>query len=406
LLNTDVSNLGPYASKSIARRVEAESRIISLSLGEPAFGPPPSAVEEMKRIAHSDAPLIALKRYEESLGSPKLREAIAAYYSEYSGLVVRPDSEILITHGGSGALTAALLACTRPGDEVLIGDPSYMLYERVAIVLGRVPKTIPRFASEGYRYDLDLIRSLITACTSALIVNSPENPTGYVCPDEEMRGLLEVCRAHGITLIHDEVYDQFTFDRPHRPAIGIDGFDDVVQINSTSKKFGVPGLRIGWMVSTADRVGTAAKVQDYTSLAVSRYAERCAEALFASEGLSQWFAATRQELRRRIALGIERLSSIPGVSFPSAVDGGMFLFPSVAGLAAELGERTPASAGDAVSEWLLEIARVAVVPGRVYGSNGAASIRFVLCGPEAELVEALDRIMNTAMTALVPVSIR
>jgi aspartate/methionine/tyrosine aminotransferase len=395
MLNHEIAHLGSYASKSIARRVESQAHVISLSIGEPAFGPPPSALQALTEAACSDLPLSSLKRYEESLGSPTLRQAIAGYYGRYTGLAVRPESDVLVTHGGAGALTAAILACSRPGDEILIGDPSYMLYERITVVLGRTPKRVPRRAEDGYRYDVDLVRSMVGPRTAALVLNSPENPTGYVCSADEMRGLARLCTEHDLTLIHDEVYDQFTFHGPHVPALGFEGFANAIQVNSTSKKFGVPGLRIGWLTSTPDRVAVAAKVQDYTSLAVNRFTERCAEVLLSCGDLSEWFAATRRDLEERVKLVVERLSAIPGFAFPAPVQGGMFAFPAVGGFAAALGT-PPGSAGDAVSAWLLDVAHVAAVPGGIYGSQGADSVRLVLCGDRGELEQALDRIVAAA----------
>lgn len=399
MLNSRIKSLGPYSSKAISRGVEGDTNIISLSIGEPEFGPPPAAVARLDEVVRAQQFIRHTKRYEESRGSPSLRASISKYYRQSFDLSVSAESEILVTQGGAGALTAAILATTGPGDEVLIGDPSYMLYERLLTVLGRVPRRIPRPASEGYRYDLERVHSAIAPNTAALIVNSPENPTGYVCSDGEMHGLVSLCQKHGLTLIHDEVYDQFNFDRSHKPAALFGGFANVVQINSMSKKFGVPGLRLGWLLSNAETVAVAAKAQDYTSLAVSSFSEQVAEVLLQCPGVDTWFAETREMLRARLALTVARLSAITGIEFPSTISGGMFAFPTVSGLAERLALPISRSRGDAVAEWLLTKVGVAVVPGGVYGSQGEESVRLVVCGREEDFQQALSRIERAASKA-------
>jgi aspartate/methionine/tyrosine aminotransferase len=390
-LNGMIEQLGACTSKSLARRADREANLISLSIGEPEFGPPPMAMEGLDRLVCASELIKHLKRYELSLGSPTLRASICAYYRTYFGLEI-DDNQVLITHGGAGAITAAVLACTQPGDDVLIADPSYMLYAQLITVLGRNPRRTTRTAADGFCYDLDNVRMAIRSRTTAMIVNSPENPTGYVCSDSELLALSTLCAERGMTLLHDEVYDQFSFEGRHCPAGRLVGFDNVVQINSTSKKFGVPGLRIGWLVSNPALVAVAGTVQDHTSLAVNSFSERVAELLFAGPGLAPWFEMTRAMLRERASLVQERLGAVRGVEFPSRIMGAMFAFPTVAALAERLRLPGEGSRGEVVADWLLRAAGVAVVPGAAFGRVGDDSIRLALCGPEAEFGQALSRI--------------
>lgn len=396
MLNGRIQSLGVYASRAIARDVEENSKVISLSIGEPEFGPPPSVATSLQKLVDPAFLARDLKRYERSFGAPTLRDAVAQYYRRYFDLVINPESQILITHGGVGALTSAILATTNPGDEVLVGDPSYMLYERLVIVLGRVPRLIPRHPSNGYRFASSDVKGAITSKTTAMIVNSPENPTGYVCPEEELRELVENCACHGMTFIHDEVYDQFNFSNQHRPAGALAGFENVVQINSMSKKFGVPGLRLGWLISNPTTVAVAARAQDYTTLSINSFVERLGEALLTCDGQDIWFGEIRNMLQERAKSVTAKLGSIEGVEFSSQILGGMFAFPSVSKLATRLGLQDGSNVAESVTAWLLRKAAVAVVPGSVYGTLGQNSIRIVVCGPEDELREALERIVSIA----------
>ena len=153
----------------------------------------------------------------------------------------------------------ALLAGTESGDEILFRS-RVTLYERQIGILGRTPTKVARLVDNGFKYDLDAISKAITAKTRALIINSPENPTGYVCSLEEMKKLVEICQNAKVWLIHDEVYDQFAFDEPHTPAsLLTSSADGVILVNSLSKKFGVPGSRIGWIASSEKLISAAAK---------------------------------------------------------------------------------------------------------------------------------------------------
>lgn len=393
MLNHSLLRLGSYTSKSIARSVESDANVISLSIGEPVFGPPPNSETALSELLRSGVLMTDLKRYETSLGLPELRHAIADYGRTYFELQVDPETQVLVTTGGAGALTAAILTTTNPGDEIIIGDPSYMLYERLVTVLGRRPVPFLRHVGNGYRWDIQALRGAVSDRTGAIIVNSPENPTGYVCAEEEIRDIVRLCRDKDMFLIHDEVYDQFCFNGPHLPAGIVDGFDNVVQVNSMSKKFGVPGLRIGWMVSNAGTIAAAAKAQDYTTLAVNAFNERIANVFLRTPDLSTWFGEVRQSLRQRVADTIQCLTSVPGFDFPSVIGGGMFAFPNVDQLAARLGSQGE-RADELVARWLRDIAGVAVVPGATYGSAGNNAVRLVLCGPEAALVAGLKRIVQ------------
>ena len=393
MLNQSLLRLGSYTSKSIARSVEGDPNVISLSIGEPVFGPPPKSEAAIGELLRSGVLMTDLKRYETSLGLPELRHAIADYGRAYFGMQVDPETQVLVTAGGAGALTDAILTTTDPGDEIIIGDPSYMLYERLVTVLGRRPVPFLRHAGNGYSWDIQALRGAVSDRTGAIIVNSPENPTGYVCAEDEIRDIVRLCRDKGIFLIHDEVYDQFCFNGSHLPAGTVDGFDNVVQVNSMSKKFGVPGLRIGWMLSDPGTIAAAAKAQDYTTLAVNAFNERIAHAMLRTPGLSAWFDEVRQLLRRRVDNTVQCLTSVPGFNFPSIIGGGMFAFPNVDQLAARLGGHG-GRAGELVARWLRECAGVAVVPGSTYGSAGNNAVRLVLCGPEEALADGLKRIVR------------
>ena len=396
MINPIFDKLISYASKNIAVSVEGDPNIINLSFGEPDFGPPEYAVSELSRVLQVTNVLDNLKKYEVSRGSENLRRGIVKYYLKNYKLEYDSKTQILVTHGGSGGLTMALLACSQSGDEILVPDPSYTLYERLVSILGRTPKKVQRLVNKGFGYDLDSIVKSITAKTRALIINSPENPTGYVCSIDEMKKLVEICQDAGIWLIHDEVYDQFAFYERHTPAsLLTNSFDNVILVNSLSKKFGVPGLRIGWIAADEKLISAAAKSQDYSSMALNKTSEQIAEILLTSTESMQWFANIKTLLSQRLHKLYSALYGTSVFEFPCIPRGGMFLFPRVSGLAYLIsGNNSDKAGGEVVSTWLLNQIKVATVPGSVYGTESKDFIRIVCCVENTTLDAATTRILD------------
>lgn len=407
-LNPTLVEMGAYASKAISQLARANPAILNLSIGEPAFGPPAHLLEA---IAAEDLTLSSFldsaKRYEHTLGAPRLRHAIAAWYQRRYGLTVDPEREILITHGGVEAIALALLACTAPGQRVAVTNPSYMLYQRAILALGRTPVSFARpVADEEFLALIEADPAFRAGLggASALIVNSPENPSGYVLSEREWQRLVELSERNDAWLIHDEVYDAMTFARPHFPARSVEQLGErTILANSFSKKFGVPGLRIGWMVASPRVIEMAGKAHDYLVLGVNRQYEQIAARLLEDDQVDQWLLTQRDMVARRARQAMTALDAACGFDWPRQPMGGMFLFPSVRrlhqALPASLREAHP-SAGEAVAHYLLQTHEVATVPGVIYGSGVADHLRMVLCTDERSFNGALERLAHAGQTLL------
>ena len=381
-LSPQLLSLDGYATKAMAEKAKSVPGVINMAFGEPAFGPPSSskqAIEEMD--LNWGAFLDASKRYESNRGMPELREAIAHYYARRYDLQVDPNNEILITHGGVEAISLAALVTTDPGERVLITDPSYMLYSRAIQTLGRQPECVSRHITEHeYEHAPDW---KVECKAKALIVNSPENPSGYVLSDKDFAGLSEFVEKQGLWLIHDEVYDSMAFARPHKPARKVSALKDrSILINSFSKKYGVPGLRIGWMCAPAPVIDLAAKLHDYMYLGVNILSERIALRLISDVRADKWMNETSDLLGRRADQLVATLTPEKGFVWKRKPLGSMFAFPDVSELAARLGRENAEGAGKAAADWLLETHRVAVIPGFVYGPTSASSLRMILCSDD------------------------
>ncbi|YCI29387.1 phosphonopyruvate decarboxylase [Erwinia sp. PK3-005] len=396
-LNPVLTEMDIYASKAISLKAKADPSIANLSFGEPVFGPPEHLLNAIEQQDLSLAAFMdASKRYEDPRGSLALRQAIAAWYQDRYGLKLDAEKEIMVTHGGVEAITLSLLVTTKAQDRVAISDPSYMLYARTINTLERRALRIPRPAG-NHEYVRMLAEHGSLEGVSALIVNSPENPTGYVASPEDWAAIGEAAAKSGTWIIHDEVYDAMHFERPHQPARMVSSLaKNAIIINSFSKKFGLPGLRIGWMVAPAAIIDEAAKAHDYLYLGVNIQYERIAQRLLSDPGKSAWLENMANGVAARCAKAVSTLTQEKGYLWPRRPLGAMFLFPDVSLFYHQLPEqyRQPGRpVGDVVAQYLLEERGVAVVPGSVYGPQGDNHIRLVLCTPDDVFENALKRMV-------------
>ncbi|WP_300632045.1 phosphonopyruvate decarboxylase [Pseudomonas sp.] len=396
-LNAVLTDMDIYASKAISLKAKADPSIANLSFGEPVFGPPEHLLQA---IEEQDLSLSAFmdgsKRYEDPRGSLALRQAIAAWYRDRYDLNFDPEREIMVTHGGVEAITLALLVTTSAHDKVAISDPSYMLYARTLKTLERTPLRIARPAG-NHEYAQMLAQDGALEGVKAMIVNSPENPTGYVASPEDWVVIGERAARSGCWIIHDEVYDAMHFKRSHQPARAIESLaDNSIIINSFSKKFGLPGLRIGWMIAPPQVIEQAAKAHDYLYLGVNIQYERIAHRLLSDERKFDWLENMSSTIAQRCDTALNTLTEERGYRWPRKPLGAMFLFPEVSGVYQQMPEkyRQPGQpVGDAVANYLLEERGVAVVPGSVYGPQGNSHIRLVLCMPDDVFNLAMERMV-------------
>lgn len=389
-LSEQLLALDGYATKAMAEKARAIPGVINLAFGEPAFGPPTTSKADIKHAdLNWDAFLTSSKRYENNRGMLELRVSIADYYERRYGMTIDPEREVLITHGGVEAISLAALVTSDPADTILLTDPSYMLYSRALQTLGRTPECISRHVS-AHEYQAAGDWTIESKNPRAIIVNSPENPSGYVVSDEDFKGLARLSDKSGLWVIHDEVYDSMAFARPHKPARAVPELRNrSILINSFSKKYGVPGLRIGWLCAPPHVIDLAAKLHDYMYLGVNILSERIALRMISDASADVWMDETAHMLGDRA----ERLKAVlteeRGFTWPRAPLGSMFAFPDVSGVAAKLGSGHLEGAGRLVADWLLNEHKLAGIPGFVYGPSSAPSVRFILCSDDATFERGL-----------------
>lgn len=394
-LSEDLMQLDGYATKATAAKARGIPGAINLAFGEPDFGPPPGTRQRIEgKDLTWDAFLQSSKSYEKSRGMLELRVGIADYYRRRYGLQVDPEREILITHGGVEAISLAALVTSSPGEDILITDPTYMLYQRAIRTLGRNPVCLPRQIADHEYAALDKLESAANAAR-ALVVNSPENPSGYVASNSDFNALAAASEKNDMWVIHDEVYDSMAFARPHIPARCVPGLENrSILINSFSKKYGVPGLRIGWLCAPPAVIDLAAKLHDYLYLGVNSLSERFALRMISDVSADPWMDGVAGMLNDRAQKLASMLTREKGFSWPRMPQGGMFAFPNVSGLVhkvpPETNDATKSKAGELAADYLLDQKKIVTIPGHVYGPGSAENIRLILCSSDEVFDQGLE----------------
>jgi len=235
-----IRRLAPFATAARA----AGKKVFPLNIGQPDI---PSPRQILDRLRTFDEPNLA---YGPSEGLPEFVEAVCSYYRGWD-LDLAPE-EIFVTTGGSEALLFVLAAIADHGDEVIVFEPYYTNYSGFAGMVGVIPVPVTTRAEDGYHLpSREAIEAKISDRTRALMICSPNNPTGTVYTDEELECLASICRKRGLFLIADEVYREFTYDGlRHRSAMTLDGMRELVVLtDSLSKRASLCGARIGWIAS-------------------------------------------------------------------------------------------------------------------------------------------------------------
>ncbi len=362
-----------------AAALEAQGQhVVKLSLGEPDFGAPPAVLQALEQVARS-GPL----PYTPALGIPALRAAIAAFYQSAHGVHV-DASRVIVTAGASAALLLVTAALVDPGDEVIVGDPSYPCNRRFLDSFGAEVRLVPTGPATRFQLDLAAVQSHWTDRTRGLMVATPSNPTGTSVPPDELAALCAWVRGRGAWRIVDEIYLGLSdADLQGRPARSVLTFDpEAVVVNSFSKYFGMTGWRLGWCIVPEAMVPVMERLAQNYYICPSAPAQQAALACFTPESLAVC-EARRTEFRVRRKLVMDGLAYM-GLPVPAPPDGAFYVYFDVSGFG--LGSMR-------FCERALEEAHVALTPGGDFGRCGAdAYVRLSYAASRTELAEGIERL--------------
>lgn len=351
--------------------------VISLGIGEPDFAPPSHVLEAAKQALNERK-----THYTPSMGIPELREALARKMKKEYGLSYDPETEVLVTNGGTEAIFLALLSVINPLDEVLIPNPGFVCYEPGVLMADGISVSVPLFEKDGFKYNADIVMSHITDKSRVMIVNSPSNPVGHVLSYEEAVSIAKVAVERDLIVICDDVYEKIIYEGvKHYSLAAFPGMRErTVVVNSFSKTYAMTGFRVGYAFGPKEMIAQMLLALQYTVACVNGPAQYAA--LAALEGSQHFVMHMVKEFDRRRRLIYSGLMGIKG--FHCVLPRGAFyIFPNIQ----DFGKSS-----EEFAEYLLTEAKVSAIPGSAFGKHGEGYIRFSYATSYDRIEEALNRI--------------
>ena len=349
--------------------------IINLSIGDPDIITDSSVIERMAEDAKAGH-----TKYTDYRGYPELRAEIAKFYKEEYDADV-DDSEIFISAGGCVSMYLVMEAILNDGDEVIIPDPYFVPYpSQVELARGKAVM-LPTYEEEGFQINIDRLEKLVTEKTRAIILNTPNNPTGSCLSLETMHKIAEFCEKHDIIVVADDIYTAFSFDSEFVPIMNIDSMKKrTITINSFSKNFVMTGFRVANIIAPEEVIQTIQKINENVVFTTPSVSQRAA--LHALRMRHQIQPAIIDEFRERVKYCRQRVSSIKNMSVLEE-GGSFYVFPNI---------KATGLSSNEVTKLMMEEAHVLVLPGNAFGSCGEGYIRISCTVGIEKLREALDRI--------------
>lgn len=365
-------------SSAMAEVTEMAARygdVINLSIGDPDIPTPRGIIQQV----YEDA-LAGHTKYTDPRGYPELRQAIRDFYREEYGDQVE-DQEVFVTASGVVGMYLAMQVLLDPGDEVIIPDPYFTCYADQVQAAGGVPVFLPTREEEGFAIDLERLESLVTPQTKAVLINTPNNPTGACLSRKQLEQLAEFCMGHDLYVVADDIYTNFTYGEPFFPIRALPGMGErTITVNSFSKNFIMTGFRVGNIIAPAPVVRALKQMNEYVVYSAPALSQR--GALWALRERAKLEPPILQQFRERMEYAAKRINQVGWMTVP-VPQGSIYLFPSI--------RRTGMTSAQ-VTRRILEEAHVLVLPGDTFGACGEGYLRIACTVENSVMGEAMDRI--------------
>jgi aspartate aminotransferase len=359
-----------------ARALERQGKdIVHLEIGEPDFNTPPNIIEAGVEALHQ-----GWTHYGPSAGLPELRETIAQYVSRTRHVPVSAD-EVVVVPGGKPIIFFTILAFVEEEDEVIYPNPGFPIYESMINFLGARAIPIKLREEMDFRLDITELADLITDRTKLIILNSPQNPTGGVLTQRDVRDIAEVIGNRDIMVLSDEIYSRLIFEGGHHSIMSLDGWKErTILLDGFSKTYAMTGWRMGWGVMRPDLAAHVARLMTNSNSCTASFTQIAGiEALRGNQSSVDHMCG---EFRRRRDIFVNGLNQIKGFSCRSP-KGAFYTFPNIT---------QTGWPSKKLADALLEQAGVAALSGTAFGSFGEGYLRFSVANSVENLQKALDRI--------------
>jgi aspartate aminotransferase len=356
--------------------------VIALAGGDPDFDTPDFVVAAAfaaieNGATHYPAPMKGILPLLDAIGEKLVNE---------NGIHVNPRTDIVVSPGGKWALYLALAALINPGDEVIYLEPVWVSYPPMITIAGGVPVPVSLDSDDNFRITAEALRAKVTPQTKAIMVNTPNNPTGRVLTQEELDAVVEVALENDLYVISDEIYEKIIFDgRPHLSIAAAPGMAErTLTINGLSKSHAMTGWRLGWLAGPTPAMKLAGQLHSQTISSAANFTMHAAVA--ALKGPQEPIETMTESYKARRDYMVDALNAMDGVECRS-IEGAFYLFP-----------RFPNSGKNSLelAEALLEKAGIAGVPGIAFGDSGEGHVRFSIATAMSELERAVDRLAKVS----------
>ncbi|MBS7626654.1 pyridoxal phosphate-dependent aminotransferase [Candidatus Bathyarchaeota archaeon] len=365
---------------AMAKEIEKKGeRVIHFEMGEPDFDTPENIKEAAKRALEE-----GYTHYTPAPGILELRQAIAEYVSEDFGVDIDPEKEVIVMPGAKPGIFTGILATVNPGDEVIMPNPAFPIYESVVNLVGAKPVPIPLREENDFRLSPEDVRRKLTEKTKMLILNTPHNPCGSTLRKSEVEEIAEIAKEHNLWVMSDEIYSKIIYGSKHYSMLSVPGMKErTILIHGFSKTYAMTGWRLGYSIGNPEVIANMVKLQINISSCAAAFSQIAA--IEALRGPQDFVSRMVREYERRRDTIVQALNSIKGFSCKTPT-GAFYAFPNI--------EKTGMKSRDLMLK-LLSKAHVACVHGTAFGEYGEGHLRFSYATSIENIKEGMERVKAT-----------
>jgi len=358
---------------ALAKELERQGKdIIHMEVGEPDFDTP----DHIKRAAEK-ALAHGMTKYTPSAGLPELREAIAEHLATKG--ITTTSGNVIVTPGVKHAIFCAMAAALDPGDEVIIPSPCWT-YEPIVRVVGAKPVFVEASRADEFKVRVEKVQDALTKKTKMIMMNYPNNPTGAVMQQGDLRPIVDLAIDHDLWVLSDEIYDCLVYEGKHVSVLSLPKTTErTIYVNGFSKAYAMTGWRLGYAVAPVELIAEIDKVQQASTSCVAGFVQ--AAGIAALRGPQDFVRKMRDEYRKRREVIVKGLNSIEGFECTKPA-GAFYAFPSIKKLGVSSLN---------LCEFLLREAGVAAVQGSGFGPHGEGHVRFSYATSLDNIKKAIDR---------------